>query len=70
MDSYKEVHAKEFQANMFGTCFNQCVSSFATANLNANEGKCLKSCFGNYAKKLETAGKAMGHDCKLQYNFD
>ena len=54
---------------MFGTCFNECVSSFSTANLTANEGKCLKTCYGAYAKKFEVAGQAMGYDAKLNFNF-
>ena len=73
MQTEREVHSKEFQSQMFVNCFNECVTgaaAFNNANLTANEGKCLKSCYINSAKRLELAGKTMGFDCKLVHNFD
>jgi hypothetical protein len=72
MNTEREVHVKEFQTAMFVGCFNECFgnASFGTANLNANEAKCLKNCYINYAKRLETAGQAMGFDCKLAHRFE
>ena len=73
METEREVHAKEFQAQMFQNCFNECfasTSSFNNANLTANEGKCLKNCYIGYAKRLQVAGQTMGYDCKLTHQFD
>ncbi len=73
MESEREVHAKEFQATMFSSCFNECVSganALNTPNLTANEGKCLKTCYISFSKRLQQAGQAMGYDCKLSHNFE
>ena len=73
MNSEREVHMKEFQTNMFVNCFNECFSSnanFSTPSLNANEAKCLKNCYVNTAKRFETAGQAMGFECKLAHKFE
>jgi len=72
MDTEREVHAKEFQSQMFVNCFNECVTGAATfnnANLTANEGKCLKNCYVSTTTRLELAGKTMGYDCKASHNF-
>ena len=72
METEREVHAKEFQATMFSSCFNECVTgnAFNTPNLTAAEGKCLKSCYIGFAKRLQQAGQIMGYDCKLTHNFE
>ena len=52
METEREVHAKEFNSQMFASCFNECftgAASFNTANLTAGEGKCLKSCYISFA---------------------
>ena len=69
MDLEKEIHAKEFNSNMFSTCFNECVTAFNSPNLTPGEGKCLKSCYVTFSKKLQQAGNEMNYDCKLNYNF-
>ena len=73
METEREVHAKEFQSVMFTSCFNECVTgnnAFNNANLTANEGKCLKNCYVSFAKRLQTAGQAMGYECKISHNFN
>ena len=70
MNTEKEVHVKEFQTAMFVGCFNECFNAFGTPTLNANEAKCLKSCYVSSAKRLESAGQAMGFDCKLAHRFE
>ena len=70
METEREVHTKEFQSQMFASCFNECVTSFSTTNLTASEGKCLKGCYVAVAKRLETAGQAMGYEVKLAHNFN
>ncbi len=70
MNSEREVHAKEFVSQMVTSCVNECFTgSFANANLTANEAKCLKACYVSTAKRLQTAGKAMGLDCQLNNSF-
>ena len=69
MDIDKEVHTKEFNTNMFGACFNECVSSFNSSNLTVQEGKCLKTCFVNFSKKLQMTGEGMNLKCKLAYDL-
>ncbi len=72
MESEREVHSKEFLSYMFSSCANECFSganAFNSANLTANEGKCLKACYVNAAKRLQLAGQTMGYDCKLAHNF-
>ena len=73
MQSEREVHTKEFQSQMFVNCFNECVSSnaaFSNSNLTANEGKCLKTCYGSTAKRLQTAAQAMGFEAQLTHKFE
>jgi hypothetical protein len=72
MNTEREVHIKEFQTKMFVGCFNECFTgaAFNTGSLNANEAKCLKNCYVQYAKRFEAAGQAMGYNCKLTHNFE
>jgi len=65
----QEIHMKEFLPNLYSTCFSECVSNFSNGNLTPAEGKCLKSCYSTYPKKLELVGQALGFDAKLSYNF-
>jgi hypothetical protein len=63
------LHAKEFNTKMFGTCFNECIPKLDSANLTANEAKCLKSCYVTFSKKLQVTGEGFGYDCKLMHDF-
>ena len=69
MDPDRENHLKEFNTNMFNTCFNECVQSFTSTNLTPAEGKCLKNCYVTFSKKLAQTATVMGYEAKLAYEF-
>jgi hypothetical protein len=72
MQTEREVHSKEFQSQMFVSCFNECVPAggFANSNLTATEGKCLKQCYVNTPKRLLSAATAMGLEAQLPHKFE